>query len=368
MFCRYLDDGFILWPSELDINTFITLLNDLNPSIKFTVERGTHTTENNNTSEKINFLDILIILKNSRIIQTDIFYKATNSHYYLDYHSHHPEHIKINIPYNLAKRIMVFVSDSIQEEHRLNELYRWLLNCNYPSTIIDKCFHNAKLQGPAPEPKKKENILTFTSTYYSNYNHKYTIKEINNLLQNNNKESIKKVFGNTSTVLALKQPPNLLRHISKASFSSTRNQEKRKQEWGLYTSDCRDSRCQLCKSYIQECNSFITSNGYNWLIKSHINCQSKNVLYFLKCIACEERTTYTGKTNDFQLRMNNHISSCRLGTSTNIFDNHVFNCRKYNQPSGPYFKIYAFMEIKNENLLLTYESYLHKKGFDTMNS
>ena len=33
----------------------------------------------------------------------------------------------------------------------------------------------------------------------------------------------------------------------------------------------------------------------------------------------------------------------------------------------PYFKVYAFMTVNNENKLLCYESYLHKMGFDTMN-
>ena len=67
--------------------------------------------------------------------------------------------------------------------------------------------------------------------------------------------------------------------------------------------------------------------------------------------------------------MNNHITACRYGTSTVKFDNGVF---KYSHKhkhvaKEPYFKIYAFMTINNENKLLPYESYLHKVGFDTMN-
>ena len=89
----------------------------------------------------------------------------------------------------------------------------------------------------------------------------------------------------------------------------------------------------------------------------------KNVLYHLKCCSGHGNTSSTGKKNDFRLRMNNHISSCRLGTSTDKFDNHVFNCRaKNNYTLEPYFKMYAFMEIADERLLLTYESYLHKKA------
>ena len=38
------------------------------------------------------------------------------------------------------------------------------------------------------------------------------------------------------------------------------------EKYGLYRYECKDSGCNLCASYIQECSSFITSNGYNWKI------------------------------------------------------------------------------------------------------
>ena len=85
-------------------------------------------------------------------LETDIFYKETNSHDYLRYDSHHPQHIKDNIPYNLAKRIIVFCSNSDTEQLRLTELKKWLLNCGYPRKIIEKKIYNARLQGPANKP------------------------------------------------------------------------------------------------------------------------------------------------------------------------------------------------------------------------
>ena len=354
----------------MDINIFTNILNNLNTNIFFTVEPGVnHISEDGEITEQINFLDVLIILHNSRNIETDIYYKETNSHSYLDYRNHHPEHIKNNIPYNLAKRIIVFTSNSKKEEERLKELHEWLIKCNYPPEIIEKSFHNAKLQGPAPAPKKKENTLPFVTTYYNNYSHQYTVQQINNQLKYTNKERINTVFGETQTVLALKQPPNLLRHLTRAKFTSNHIiQNPSTLPNGLFKFECKDKRCNLCKMYIQECKSFTTANGFIWNILCHINCKSKNVLYHLKCCSCNERTSSTGKTNDFRLRMNNHISSCRLGTSSDTFDNHVFKCRAENNYSlEPYFKIYAFMEIADERLLLTYESYLHKKGYDSMN-
>ena len=91
----------------------------------------------------------------------------------------------------------------------------------------------------------------------------------------------------------------------------------------------------------------------------------------LKCVWCSDQTspeTYTEKTNITRDRMNGHISSCRLGGSSDRFDNHVYECRKNHENSEePYFQIYAFFTVKNKESLDTYENYLHRKGFDTLN-
>ena len=153
---------------------------------------------------------------------------------------------------------------------------------------------------------------------------------------------INTVFGETQTVLALKQPPNPLCHLTKATFTFSRiNQKPSTSPNGLFRFECKDKHCNLCKIYIQGCKSFTTSNGFEWNILCLINCKSKNVLYYLKCCSCNGNTSSTStstSTNDLRLRVNNHISSCRLGISTDKFDNHVFNCRaKNNYTLEPYF-------------------------------
>ena len=69
-----------------------------------------------------------------------------------------------------------------------------LLDCNYPLKIIKKGIHNAKLQGPAPPPKNKNNTLPFVTTYYSNCSHQFSTHQINNQLTTvKDKERIKTV-------------------------------------------------------------------------------------------------------------------------------------------------------------------------------
>ena len=83
---------------------------------------------------------------------------------------------------------------------------------------------------------------------------------------------------------------------------------------------------------------------------------------------CKGNTSYTGKTVSLRARVNNHISSCRNGTGSNIFDIHVHkygianNCLK-----APYFKLFAFMRVTAESNLLPMKKYLHMKKYDTMN-
>ena len=374
-FLRYIDDGFILWPKGLLIETLLFLLNSLNPSIEWTLEKARKYTRGSQHYQELAFLDILIMVINFMKITTDIFYKETNSHFYLDYHSHHPQHMKDNIPYSLAKKLICFIPNEERLEFRLNELKTWLLKRNYPSKLIDKKFHNAKLQGPAPAPSPQNNSnnrLVFTTTYTSNFSHKNTIQQINSLFHLPKTERIKEVFNNCSVMQAYKQPRNLLLQLTRAAFTSAPPQSqpnKEGKERGLFK--CGSSKCKLCKLYIQPCKSFVTQNGEEWHINSKIDCNSLNVLYWLKCMKCEGKdvTTNTGKTFELRERMNNHISACRNGGSSDLFDEHVFKCKQKhpNPEEEPYFHIYAFMTVRKENLL-TYEKHLHRKGYDSINA
>ena len=112
---RFMDDGIVFLPQHLCKNDFLSLLNSMDNAIKSTLEDSETISLNNRDIERINFLDINIILDENGVISTDIYYKPTNSHDYLHYDSFHPKHTLENIPYCLAKRIIVFVSDSKHE-------------------------------------------------------------------------------------------------------------------------------------------------------------------------------------------------------------------------------------------------------------
>ena len=107
MFKRYVNDGFILWPKHLDIDKFIEILNQLHPSIRFTIVKGTE----ENGLQTNTFLDIKIIKHMDNTLETVIFFKTTNNLHCLEYDSFHPQHVKDNIPFGMAKKINVFTTD-----------------------------------------------------------------------------------------------------------------------------------------------------------------------------------------------------------------------------------------------------------------
>ena len=353
-----MDDGFIALPKEIDPHLLKNALNELDESIDFTMELGQKVSHPQNI-ETLNFLDIKIILVEGRFVNTDIYYKETNPHKYLDFNSAHPSHIKESIPFNLAKRIIVFVSDPELVQQRLKELEEWLLDCNYPLEKIRAAFHRAKVQGPAPEKCKKD-ILPLVTTYYPCLQFKNMMKTIQSLLNSFTHNETKRKFENSKTVLALKQPPNIKSLLTNSKFSS-QSKTSNKAIPGIHL--CNNSRCKLCKSYLQPVNSFTTANNTIWNIRSHITCHSKNIVYFLSCNLCEGNTNYIGQTTNLRNRMNNHISESRTEISSCIFPRHVFECGNRNKNlKEPFFKVYAFMALKSPHLLTTYENQLFRSA------
>ena len=169
------------------------------------------------------------------------------------------------------------------------------------------------------------------STYCSNFDMQNIVKSINQKLKQSPNESINDIFREPQTVLSLKQPSNLLRLLSI-------NRRNLRLPEGLF--NCNNKNCKLRVLYIKPCASFKTSNNIISYIWSHITCQSKNFIYFLKCTSCNYCTTYIGKTVDLRSRMINHITSCSLGGSTDKFENHVFYMQFQKRES--FFQILTF--------------------------
>ena len=137
-FYRYVDDGINLIPAIISKDKLLSIINSMNPAIQYTIGEPSLIRENEQNVQKIIFLGIMVLLSESGNITTDVYYKDTNSHDYLNFHSHHPRHITDNIPYALAKRIIVFTTDVIKMEKNLDNLRNYLLQCVYELNVINK--------------------------------------------------------------------------------------------------------------------------------------------------------------------------------------------------------------------------------------
>ena len=89
-----MDDGNTVLPSFIECGAFLKCLNNLYPNIEYTLKPAIRTIINGESVQVLNFLDIAIIVHADGNIKTDIYYKPTNSHRYLNYGSFHPDHCK----------------------------------------------------------------------------------------------------------------------------------------------------------------------------------------------------------------------------------------------------------------------------------
>ena len=358
---RYIDDGIIVLPPSVSIERFLALLNSMHPSIQFTASIPEPHEIDGVLYMRTNFLSIKVLQKDG-CIKFDVYYKETNAHDYLPYDSHHPEHTRNNIPYVLAKRIIVISSEESWVKRNLGDLRQFLLSRKYPEQVIERGIRNAKLQGPAPPPTHTK-VVPLITPFLGNLDSSNIVHTTRDLIASSSNERLKDAFKDAKLVQCHTQPPNLLQTLSSSRFSLSGPQKGGTR--GIF--HCKGSRCEICSlNYLQECNSFTTSNGTKWDVKCHITCNSLNVIYFLKCNFCHAETKL-GKTDDLRKRTNNHRTGCRKGKSTDVFDNHVFGCPQAQglAPSEPYFRLYVMMACSDYNKLLNIERKLHLEGHDT---
>ena len=362
-FMRYIDDDILVLPDSIPTEYFLDILNMMDPSIQHTGSTVMHQEVDRIIYKCTNFLSIKILVDPNGIVKFDIHYKETNAHDYLSFDSHHPEHTKTNIPYVLAKRIIILTSDDVWVERNLLDLKRYLLDRLYPLHVIEQGFHNAKLQGAANQQSHNK-VVPMITPYLGNLDSSNIVNATRDLIAASSNERVRKAFKDVKFVQCHTQTPNLLQILSTSKFgSSTPNQRK---EGGIF--HCTNVACEICHlQYLQKCKSFITSNGTEWKVKSHITCHSKNVLYFLKCKFCMLETKL-GKTDNLRSRTNNHRSCCRNGGSTDLFDEHVYHCstRQGAEATEPYFLLYVLMECNDYNKLINIERNLHLDGHDTI--
>ena len=364
-FFRFMDDGTTLFPANVNEEEFKILLNSMHPAIKYTIDKAEIVKDGGKEVQRLVFLSLILNLDDEGNIWTNVHYKDTNTHEYLNYESNHPNHVKNNIPYTLAKRIIVFTTRDEEVVKNLQDLGIWLKECGYPNNIVRKGIRDAFLQGPAMD-NTGEKVIPLVSKFVSNYDNETVLHIARTLLKETIDERLIAAFKDTKIIHAYSQPPNLLRSLTSSKFITGNENQKT----GIFR--CSDKRCKICKIYLQTGDSVIMADGSTWYIKCYGTCNSTNTVYFQICNFCKEESNI-GKTDKFRGRTNTHISGCRTGRTTDLFDLHVFKCATEKgidltfPSSEPFFTLHILMVCRSYNKLLSYESMLQARGLDTIN-
>ena len=88
VYCRYVDNTFAVFNNEEDCNTFLTHLNSLHPSLRFTYEKE--------SNHSLPFLNVLVEMHDSEFL-TLVYRKPTFTGQYLRWNSFSPQRRKINL-------------------------------------------------------------------------------------------------------------------------------------------------------------------------------------------------------------------------------------------------------------------------------
>lgn len=296
---RFLDDIFILWVGSVEnLHAFLTELNLIHPTIKFTI---CHTSPNSEDlkcpcepSNNLAFLDTSVALLDNQLT-VDLYKKPTDRCQYLLPSSCHPPHITENIPFSLAYRIVRICTEPTTRDIRLEELKGLLVSRSYNCKLVDEAIMKAKnipreraLERVNKEKDQSKRRPVFSVEYHP------SLPAMPKLLQKHwrvmvEDPQLKEAFP-LPPLVAYRRPQNLKEKLIRAKLPPAYTRPKRKTP-GM--SKCKFS-CQTCP-YVNP-GKHIKANGssYNHEIECSANCKTSNIVYCLSCSKCKEQ--YVGET------------------------------------------------------------------------
>jgi peptide-methionine (R)-S-oxide reductase len=205
---RYIDDIFcIIAATDQELEQFMSWINSIHPTIKFTLE---------DSLEGIPFLDTFVKRKGNKI---DIrpYTKPTDKKQYIIPESCHPPHIFKSLPYSQALRIQKITSDKKNLQKELTNLQGFFINRGYNKPKVQMAIQKAKSTTTTTRTKKNTNIITMIITYHPS-NPKF-IKTIHKIVQkhrNNLPDSFPRI------IIAYRRTKNLKEMLTRAKFSDTK--------------------------------------------------------------------------------------------------------------------------------------------------
>ena len=163
---------------------------------------------------------------------------------------------------------------------------------------------------------------------------------------------------NTKLIHGKRQPPNLKKILTNASFSNKKSTAS--------ISQCGDLKCLCCDYLYDKTEYTFKHTGYTFHLKSKMSCDSSNLIYCIICQGCGEE--YIGETGKGKTKLRDRVRVYRqrihdLNYRTIHVEKHLWTCAKGN------FKIFPFLQMKKDctSLRREYEKTFQKKFKTTLN-
>ena len=303
LWLRFIDDIWMVWThGEDQLNEFITYLNSIHPTIKFTHESSlTH----------INFLDTTVKINQDRELYTTLYEKPTDTHLYLHYTSAHHAPSKAKGPYGQFLRLRRICTYDNDFNMNADKLIGYYLKRGYPEKALRKHYNRASkfTQDELLAVTRKDPVKTpvmVTNYNPGNPNIKELIHKNWNIITNS--QDCGSIFKDKPLV-GFRRLPNLRDKLTNATliYPPTTDTETKP-----YLPVCtRLGKCTYCplikKKGSVKCNFthklFNTQN-----LPKNFSCEINNVIYLITCSKCNKH--YVGETSRaFRQRMYEHRHS-----------------------------------------------------------
>ena len=327
LYKRFLDDIFLVWKGSIEeLQNFLSQLNSLHPTIKFTSEitspykcdmKGPHDCFCH-SSKSIPFLDTKVSIDEGKFV-TDLYRKPTDRCQYLLPSSCHPSHITKNIPFNLCNRLLRICSDRETLKLRLEELKCLLLSREYRKKSIEDSIQRVlnmdRNEALKYKPKQQNDRTIFVLTYNP------ALPSVSKILQKHWRVMVgdpylKEVFPRPPMV-AFRRAKNLKDHLIRAKIPPPPPVRLRRILNGMTA--CNKPLCGTCP-YVKKTTIFKGPFSKNQVTLNHpMNCLSKNVVYCIQCTKCQQ--IYIGQTSRaLKDRFGEHKTSVRTLQKNTIGD------------------------------------------------
>ena len=159
---RYIDDTFLLFREKHHANQFLNYVNNMHPSIKFTIE-----TECNNN---LAFLDVNVSRQGSKF-HTSVFRKSSFTGSTLSFFSFCCQKFKFNSVLTLINRAYNISSNHVSLHQEFEFVKRLFFFNGYPRSMIESVINNVlskkydRTPNPAPSASTLKNYLFFPSIF-----------------------------------------------------------------------------------------------------------------------------------------------------------------------------------------------------------